>query len=267
MKSLFYVLALVAGLAAGYFSYSNSEKHAEQTKATKELDGANIFLENQIRDLDTEIKNDTDTLATLRKDLSLTNATIDETNSEITLEQRSLKQIEADLARVRQEIEEKNQFIAKVEKEFASEGVKFDEVAQYLEDLQSNKKSLTATYGELEANIEISEEKLAKNNGRIDDFKDKKAKRLKRMLSNAAEASVAAVNHDWGFVVVDLGNDFIVTAESELLVKRGSRMIGKLKLNAIEPARMICDIDYASMVPGVAIQVGDKIFHGKPATR
>jgi len=267
MKSLFYVLALITGLAASYFSHNNSKKHEEQTKLTKEVDGQNVFLETEIRELDKNVKKDTESLAGLRKDLSLTNANIDESESEVGLEERSLKQIVADLKRVRQEIEEKNKFVAEVEDAFAAEGVKFDEVGQYLEDLQAEQKELTTSYSELEANIETSEEKLVKNNGRIGDFEEKKAKRLQRMRSNAAEASVAAVNHDWGFVVVDLGNDFLVTTESELLVKRGSNMIGRLKLNAIEPGRIICDIDYASMVPGVAVQVGDKIFHGKPATR
>lgn len=267
MKSLFYVLTLVAGLAASYFSYNNSQKHKELTAETKEAERKNVHLDGEIRDFDDKIKNDAEELSALEKELSLIGANVDEVDGELAIEERDFKQLEADLLKVSAEIEETNLIVKKVEDVFSAEGVQFDEAGKYIEDLENKKNSLSQSFGELEANIETAEEKLVANNSRMSDLEEKQVQRQQRLRSNGAEATVTAVNHDWGFVVVDLGKDFVVTAESELLVKRHSNLIGKLKLSSIETGRIVCDIDYDTMMPGVTVEVGDKIFHGKPVTR
>ncbi len=267
MKSLFYVLALVAGLAASYFSYNNSQKHTKLTEDTKEIEKKNVFLDGEIRDFDSKIKTNTADLASLEKELNLIGANVDEIDGELAIEERDFKQLEADLLKVSAEIEETNLIVKKTEDAFSAEGVQFDEAGKYIEDLESKKNGLSQTFSELEANIETAEEKLVANSSRMSDLEEKQVQRQQRLRSNGAEATVTAVNHDWGFVIVDLGKDFVVTSESELLVKRHSNLIGKLKLNSIETGRIVCDIDYDTIMPGVAVQVGDKIFHGKPATR
>jgi hypothetical protein len=51
-----------------------------------------------------------------------------------------------------------------------------------------------------------------------------------------------------------------------LIVKRGADFIGKVNINAIEGKRIIADIDYRSMKPGMVVQAGDSVILAKPVT-
>ena len=73
------------------------------------------------------------------------------------------------------------------------------------------------------------------------------------------------MNPDFGFVIVNLGQNQGVTSESRLLVKRGSQLIGKLNIVRIEGSTTVADMDLKSITPGFAIQPGDEVvFDNSP---
>lgn len=72
---------------------------------------------------------------------------------------------------------------------------------------------------------------------------------------------VLAVNQAWNFVVLSLGNKKGIESNMEFLVKRGSTLIGKVRITTVEPATSIADIIPASLSRGLSIQPGDDIIY------
>jgi hypothetical protein len=73
-------------------------------------------------------------------------------------------------------------------------------------------------------------------------------------------AMIVAVNNDWGFVVIDGGEDKGITADAKLLVTRGSDTIGRLSIIGVEGNKTVANIDQKSMRPGVAVAPGDRVI-------
>ena len=77
---------------------------------------------------------------------------------------------------------------------------------------------------------------------------------------NSLTATVIAVNNDWGFVIIDAGKNKEITADTKLLVTRGSAIIGKLSIQAVENNRTIANIVQKSLRSGLAVSPGDKVI-------
>jgi len=91
--------------------------------------------------------------------------------------------------------------------------------------------------------------------------------RANRIGTNSREAVVTAVNNRWGFAVLNLGKNQGFEPTSNLLVKRGSRLIGRLKVASIEPSQTIANFDRESITAGVRIRPGDRVIVEVPATK
>jgi hypothetical protein len=94
-------------------------------------------------------------------------------------------------------------------------------------------------------------------------IEEKDRNRALRQLKKGTEGRVLAVNPAWNFVVLNLGDKQGVSNNTELLVKRGNRMLGKVRITSVEPSTSIADIVANSMPEGVMITPGDNvIFQG-----
>ncbi len=92
---------------------------------------------------------------------------------------------------------------------------------------------------------------------------DEKKMRLEKTMKKGTEGRVLAVNPAWNFVVLNLGDKQGVVNNAELLVKRGTRYLGKVRVTSVEPSTSIADIVANSMPQGTTITPGDNvIFQG-----
>ena len=73
--------------------------------------------------------------------------------------------------------------------------------------------------------------------------------------------TVLAVNRAYNFVVLDLGGRQGVEANAEMLVLRGERLIGKIRVSSVEPATAIGDIITSTLPRGVQVQPGDIVIY------
>ncbi len=90
-----------------------------------------------------------------------------------------------------------------------------------------------------------------------------KEMRIKQTMKKGTEGRVLAVNPAWNFVVLNLGDKQGVVNNAELLVKRGTRYLGKVRITSVEPSTSIADIVANSMPQGTTITPGDNvIFQG-----
>ena len=70
---------------------------------------------------------------------------------------------------------------------------------------------------------------------------------------------VLAVDRNWNFVVLDLGNRNGVNANATMVIQRGSSMVGRVKITTVEPSQSIADIVPNSVPAGVTVQPGDTV--------
>lgn len=73
--------------------------------------------------------------------------------------------------------------------------------------------------------------------------------------------TVLAVNQAYNFVVLNLGGRQGVEPNTEMLVLRGSSLIGKIRISSVEPATAIGDIITSSLARGVQVQTGDIVIY------
>ncbi len=112
-------------------------------------------------------------------------------------------------------------------------------------------------------------EAVEKNQATLSDFKQAQLRRRSNLNANGVSSLITAVDNEWGFVVVKPHADSKIKQDSKLLVIRGNRHIGRLSINAIEEeaGRVLANIDYSSIAPGMRIMPGDRVILSNPLTQ
>ncbi len=130
------------------------------------------------------------------------------------------------------------------------------------------KKENDAKVEELEKVSQESDAALksaAESETLITRLKQQQATRTKAIALAGRTGTISAVNPDFGFAIVNLGQNQGVTSESRLLVKRGNQLIGKLNVVQIEGNTTVADIVTKSLTAGFSIQAGDEVvFENSP---
>ena len=81
----------------------------------------------------------------------------------------------------------------------------------------------------------------------------------KVVMRDGIEGSILSVDPDWGFVVINVGEQDGVRENGELMVSRGGKLVGKVQISSVENDRSI-----ANVMPGwlqTDIQVGDEVLY------
>ena len=76
---------------------------------------------------------------------------------------------------------------------------------------------------------------------------------------NGLRGRVLAVDRNWNFVVIDLGDSKGVNNNATMIIQRGGSLVGKVKITSVEPSQSIADIIPNSVPPGVSVQAGDTV--------
>jgi NADH dehydrogenase/NADH:ubiquinone oxidoreductase subunit G len=119
---------------------------------------------------------------------------------------------------------------------------------------------------EKETLIAKLQNELESTKGATKVYEEKEKMRAAAVLKKGTEGRVLAVNPAWNFVVLNLGDRQNVSNNTELLVKRGTRYLGKVRITSVEPSTSIADIVANSMPQGTTITPGDTvIFQGDEA--
>ncbi len=84
--------------------------------------------------------------------------------------------------------------------------------------------------------------------------------RKKSFDRNSLSAVIVAVNNDWGFVVIEGGQNKGLTTESKLLVVRGNQPIGRLKIVSVDTNKTLANVEPKSVNPGMSVMPGDRVI-------
>ena len=101
------------------------------------------------------------------------------------------------------------------------------------------------------------------------ELRRKEELRQRGMMTAGLSGSVRAVDHNWNFVVLDLGDRQGVVNNAEMIVTRGGTLVGKLRVTSVEPGQSIADILPNSVPPGISVERGDRVIYagGEPVRR
>ena len=274
MKNIFYILALVVTAAAGYFSWDVYQKfgeehrriHVEYADGEPGLITINERLKANIETTNKEIKDEEGALAAAKKLLAERDAEIEVAQSNERTLQRTLSENEGKLEDQQATIDKLNESVKQVEEILGKEGVTIEELPGEIEKIRAQKKELTDKLAELESLSEGATKNLAKNQDEMKRLADRKVTRDARIRRNTQEAVITGVNHEWGFVVVGSGSSSGFTPQTTVLVKRDGRVIARLKPTSIEPNQTIFEIERDTLLPGVRLRAGDRVFLSQPRT-
>ncbi|MCF6313723.1 MAG: hypothetical protein L3J39_14860 [Verrucomicrobiales bacterium] len=186
----------------------------------------------------------------------------DQTSAELSALAQSLKRQESTIAKSKEEL-------AKIDiqqKEIDLAVKKLDGITSVAE-LIEKEKALQDTLAEKKVAKAESDKKLVASTKlekvvetQVRTLEKNQIERAKTIALNGLEATVVAVNKDWGFVMVNAGMALGVSGSSSLLVKRGEELIARLRIVTLAPDMVVCDVVADSVAKGARVMPGDKVI-------
>ncbi|MBX3734438.1 MAG: hypothetical protein KF791_17820 [Verrucomicrobiae bacterium] len=160
------------------------------------------------------------------------------------------ERLQTDLTRITVERNEAQQALAA----WNVLGIEPGQVAQIRAELRAVSEERD-TYASQEKiflrNIELLQNRLSRYEG----------DREKPVEMPGLKGSVVAVDPDWDFVILDVGEEQGAKERGVVMVRRGDKLIGKARIVTVEPSRSV-----ANLLPGwkqgdLAIEVGDAVLY------
>lgn len=257
MTKFLLILAALASLVGIFFGYQNrttfvetrnakDKENAETTKVIAETQAVNDSINIVFEDL-RGMEDERDEAKEL---LDGSNRKLSQTKSSLTVEQTKLTALQEEYAKYEEEI-------AKL-----PPGISVETLS---EDIARLNQTVTDKEGEivsLEGEIAVVEDSIDQAERRLTAHRLTQTEREERFSTNSIQATVTAVNREWGFVVVNAGAQDGIAPDSSLLVMRDSEPVSKLRIISLEADTVIADIDDAT-VTGRVIP-GDSVILEQP---
>jgi len=129
------------------------------------------------------------------------------------------------------------------------------EMLQIRTQIEESEIELTQFEGAV-ASAQVERERLAKVAAELNALRtDQEA----GVIRGEFQSSIKKAYNQWGFVVVNGGNDQGVVNRAQLDVYRRGQPICRLLVTSVEPGETVADIIAGSLAPGQTVQVGDTV--------
>lgn len=260
MNNIFYILAAIAVGAAAFTGWQVKDKTSAQIEVRDEVARTNKKLTKNIND-----KTDERVAVTEAKDASLSEkdevvAKLDVAKSNFKSFERTLESEEDRLAVENKRAADVDKVVATLIEQIGDPNIQLEEIPEIVTEKKEKKKALDRQLAELE-NIRGSLENAVKNTAEeITRVSGKIAESKARIKGNSFAATVATVDNDWGFIVINAGEQSGLAGDSELLLTRNGRMLGKVLVSSLEANQAIAELVPGSLVAGVRAQAGDVVI-------
>jgi hypothetical protein len=255
MTKVLFLLSAVVMVVAGFFSYQNRESFINTRKDRIDTVAKLKDEMRKVQELNTEITGVRDKITAVTTDVSTS-------TEKLSLAKVALKRAGADAERYSKEVEEKQGKIGEYKKQITNlpAGVTLETIN---EDINKLKQAIADAEGQVtkvQEQVAAKEGEVKKTQVRLDSVIEKIETRKKLFDRNSLNATIVAVNNDWGFVVIDGGENKGITADAKLLVTRGQETIGRLSIIGVDGNKTVANIDQKSVRPGVAVAPGDRVI-------
>ena len=222
------------------------------------------FLENEAEPAAT-VNKAGENWGSTSEDLKSTKTTLDKTKGDLTDAQAknqelSLKadKLDKDLTTTKTDLESTNSKLKVTQEQLQS----------YTDELKGKKPAeLFSQISDLSEKVKATESE----NKIISSAKDKMEVELKKLRESeemrrpggtksiSLSGKIVAVNPTWNFVILDLGKNDQVVEGLSMVIYRGEKMIGKVKVVTVDATTSVADLMPGT--PAQAIEVGDQIVY------
>lgn len=262
MIKVFLILTSAMLIATAIFGFLNRQSLIAESQKTQEANDKWKTANQELVQAEATLQDSQEELKAAKDDRDQSDAKLTLAREKLTQKERGVSELEMTLAEENLKLKEMNVVLEKFKDPATGEMPSIEK----LRDQQAAKsEKLANTRAETETlrqqTVEVNKSSAALE-AQIQGHIDKQKDRAASFIRNGFEATITAVNTDWGFVIIDAGKDKGVKADSPLLVSTqdGTR-IGKLNIISIEPTVTVADIDQDSLATGVKIQPGHKVIY------
>ncbi len=256
MQKIFVIISLVCSLGAAGLGYMNREKlisaNALLEKTKSELQATELKLTKKTQEFNAA----TEKIAQLEKDKERLTAELNDTKGSLAKEKANTEDLQ-------KQVTEKNGIIDRQKTDLDAKDTRIAELETKINSAQtvsSQNEELKKQVEEKDLLIAGQQAKLKDADNQIAEWRKREEKRKQRVMQKGLEGKILAVNSAWNFVVLSLGDRNGVFTDSEMLIKRGAQLIGKVRITSVEPSTSIADILANSIPAGVTVQPGDSVI-------
>jgi myosin heavy subunit len=262
MQKPLIILSLVLSLASAGVGYINLNKLKDAKQTATECQKSKDDLLKKLASSSAEIKSLHDQLANTGSDSNKVSAQISDLQSQKDKAiadneelQKAVTQKDADLIQAKKDLEAAQQALAEAQKGGSTST-----------NNSTALDALTTSNKELQVINDSQKEKIKDLEIQVTQFRKREAQRRNKMLKQGLEGKILAVNPSWNFVVLSLGDRNGVVSNAEMLIKRDSQLIGRVKITSVEPSTSIADIIASSVKKGFSVQPGDSVIYMGPGS-
>ena len=234
-------------------------------------------------DTRTELDNKSAQLTTTQQQLEAANKDIEGKKTEIAGLNSEKEKLDADLGEAKTNLEKAqgelaaaNDKASALEQESQSKDTRISELETKVAEMETQMAGgagatpaaegadLTAMQTELDEAKALLTAAQDRNTGleaQIAELRRKEDARQKSQMRQGLQGTILAVNQAWNFVVLSIGDRQGVVNNAEMLVQRGSQLLGKVRVTSVEPSTSIADIVVRTVPRGFSVMPGDTVIY------
>lgn len=253
-KVLLLLSALVMGIAA-VFAFQNGRTFKEVREA-KDADHAKIKTE--LNSLARSVEEITKVVG----DVSKVQVEVEGQAEKLKSHKLKIAQTEGETKRTEDELKVKSARMNELTEQLTKLPAGFNPQT-ISEDLNKIKQEIAELQTQAEAKkqeVTVQEKKVGESKKILDDIVQKIEARKKSFDRNSMKARVVAVNNDWGFVVIDVGEKEGITPDTKLLITRGTTTVGKINTLSVQGSRTVANVLTDTLGIGMQPAPGDTVI-------
>jgi len=173
-------------------------------------------------------------LSTTKTTLQTTKSDLEKTKTELADREKKIEEVQASLASTNKELDDRKADLKKIE-EALPPGVPIDQVSTKFKEFQDNLVTL-------DQEKKVLSEQLSKLSSEKKKLEDYIKNQRDGVMPTGLTGHILAINRDWNFVVLDIGQNQGVVEKVPMMVHRGGNLIGKVMITSVEPSIAIADV-------------------------
>ena len=262
MQKILVIASVVFSVAAAGLGFVNRSKLVEAKANAAKYESEATASAKKAEKSATELK-------AANEKLALVGSDVDKTSAELAdLKSQASKNTGA-MADLQKQLSDKDTLIAQQKADMSAKDARITELetksSQNTQGANSPASDLKKQLEEKELLANSLQAKLKDDEAQLAVLKEREAQRKSKVLRVGLEGKILAVNTSWNFVVLSLGDRNGVVNGAEMLIKRGSQLIGKARITSVEPSTSIADIVPNSIRGSVTVQPGDSVIYSGPS--
>jgi predicted nucleic acid-binding Zn-ribbon protein len=237
----------------------------------------------KLSDTRMELDNKSSQLISTQSQLEAANKDIEGKKTEIAGLSSEKEKLSADLGEAKSNLEKTqgeltvaNDKASALEEESQSKDTKISELETKVAELETQMaggagatpaaegadlKAMQTELEEARALLTAAQDRNTGLEAQMAELRRKEQARQKSQMRQGLQGTVLAVNQAWNFVVLSIGDRQGVVNNAEMLVQRGSQLLGKVRVTSVEPSTSIADIVVRTVPRGFSVMPGDTVIY------